>query len=49
MLLSGVAFAQNLWIKAPDARERLGLRNGLSSDHELGSGPIKGIPNVLLI
>ena len=38
MLLSGVAFAENLWIKAPDARERPKHCNGVSSVHETAFG-----------
>ena len=37
MLLSGVASAENLWIKAPDARERPKHCNGVSSVHETAS------------
>ena len=37
MLHSGVASAENLWTKAPDARERPKHCNGLSSVHETAS------------
>jgi hypothetical protein len=38
MLLSGVASAENLWIKTPDARERPKHCNGVSSVHETAFG-----------